>query len=637
MNFRYCMPPGTRKLIHFISIVFSGKLKMDDNSDLAKTPKLKKMELLQSGVAALYQDKLLCDVQLQAEGKIFSAHRTVLAAVTDYFKAMFTGGYKESTEVDKPIVLEGISASGLEVILDAIYTTELKVTPDNILETIQIACMMQIPPMIEESEEFLISSICAEKFFIYAETAEKFSLKKASECFAKYKKVHFTEICKTIGFKQLEVTDLLSYLSLPDIYLYGQEITAFNAAVTWLEYKPRERKKHVFCVFQCINLLQMPTTDITDKVSKVKMVMDNPECVSLIMEALKYHGHPLTQPLYKGKIRNTRGVANGMMAFPLMHSQEEVEHVANYQELFDGFNPLSVFWKYPSIEEEENFNPLATFMPRQSKPKDFVVCNIPDVLDTSESICIKIGNFLFLFGEREVGDSRVTETLRYNPMLNTWIRLSSAPVNLDSSKYIIAQCSEEHIMVLGAERGGPASLRPHSKFYFVYSIADDTWTKGQGSGSLHLKMWTRAAYHNGTLYITDGISLVSYDRNKDMWIKVSTLNVAAHFMQPISHLVGLGKSLYLVTEPADNLIVEYNLETKTLLKSPNPCPLSYTLTGVFSHGKHLYFILRDVLSNGLTKLHRFDPSNNTCMASLVREFPDIPCDWCLVPFVLPWY
>ncbi len=79
---------------------------MDDNSGSNESLKLKKMELLQSGVAALYQDKLLCDVQLQAEGKIFSAHKTILAAVTDYFRAMFAGGYKESTEMDKPKITQ---------------------------------------------------------------------------------------------------------------------------------------------------------------------------------------------------------------------------------------------------------------------------------------------------------------------------------------------------------------------------------------------------------------------------------------------------------------------------------------------------------------------------------------------------
>ena len=89
-----------------VALLFLGALKMDDHSGSNDSLKLKKMELLQSGVAVLYQDKLLCDVQLQAEGKIFSAHKTILAAVTDYFRAMFAGGYKESTEMDKPKITQ---------------------------------------------------------------------------------------------------------------------------------------------------------------------------------------------------------------------------------------------------------------------------------------------------------------------------------------------------------------------------------------------------------------------------------------------------------------------------------------------------------------------------------------------------
>ena len=75
------------------------------------------------GLDDLRDRRLLCDVHLVAEDESFPAHRVVLAAVSPYFQAMFTGGFKEN-ELNE-ILLKGTSSEGLKCVLNAIYSAEL--------------------------------------------------------------------------------------------------------------------------------------------------------------------------------------------------------------------------------------------------------------------------------------------------------------------------------------------------------------------------------------------------------------------------------------------------------------------------------------------------------------------------------
>ncbi len=51
---------------------------------------------LAEGFAKYYKSGQLCDAEIHAAGKVFRAHRVILAAASPYFEALYLGDFEES-------------------------------------------------------------------------------------------------------------------------------------------------------------------------------------------------------------------------------------------------------------------------------------------------------------------------------------------------------------------------------------------------------------------------------------------------------------------------------------------------------------------------------------------------------------
>ena len=99
-----------------------------------------------------FQDnEKLCDVILRTQsdpGKFLRAHKIILACTSQYFKAMFAGGFKED-KCCHEIVIEQISFSILEAIVDFIYTSKIVVRETNVEFLLPAAKMLQIDDIVK--------------------------------------------------------------------------------------------------------------------------------------------------------------------------------------------------------------------------------------------------------------------------------------------------------------------------------------------------------------------------------------------------------------------------------------------------------------------------------------------------------
>lgn len=77
----------------------------------------------------------------------------MLASISDYFRVMFTSEVRESRL--KEITLEGVSAQGIQFLLDYAYTSRLSLNLSNIQDVLATASHVQVATVVEACSNYL--------------------------------------------------------------------------------------------------------------------------------------------------------------------------------------------------------------------------------------------------------------------------------------------------------------------------------------------------------------------------------------------------------------------------------------------------------------------------------------------------
>ena len=189
--------------------------------------------------------------------KPFFAHRTILAAASPYFNAMFTGGLVEARR--QQIVLQSISDETLESLLDFIYSGEIKLTRDNVQEILIAGDMIELKEVVEMATNYLIRELDptnALGVYQFANNHHCLALKAHAES---YIHKNFVHVSKHEEFCELE-RDLLVNLVLSSEFLtVDSEHQVFSAAMTWIEADISSRRRFVFDILKYIRMPLVPS------------------------------------------------------------------------------------------------------------------------------------------------------------------------------------------------------------------------------------------------------------------------------------------------------------------------------------------------------------------------------------------
>ncbi|XP_072020432.1 LOW QUALITY PROTEIN: uncharacterized protein [Amphiura filiformis] len=231
-----------------------------------------------------------CDIDINARGNIFHAHKAVLSAVSGYFTAMFTSGFKESTQNEISIDAD---PDIFRMLLRFIYTGTLDTTPANACDLLEMACYLQLECaantcsiLIEYYyEAFQLSVGDAFRIAVFAGNHQHMTeLIEASE---RYKGLKIQDLGKVDVFLQKATYEYLN------VFL-DQEIV-LQLVISWLTYDWEKRHTYSYQLLQKVRLGIVSSKALRELIPKELLAL--PKCKSLIAKVrhLKASQHKLNK------------------------------------------------------------------------------------------------------------------------------------------------------------------------------------------------------------------------------------------------------------------------------------------------------------------------------------------------------
>ena len=236
-------------------------------------------------MAELWREGKLCDVRLELEGRVFLAHRIVLAGSSPYFAAMFTSHMEESRA--SAITLHGILPKALELLLNYCYTSRIVITADNVQDLLPAADILQLSWVCKVCSTFMKNQldtnnclgICA-----FANTYSCTELQRAAGCFAQQ---HYQEVLEGGEFLELGPAELAELLQSDDLNVQNEE-QVFESFMKWVEYDIAGRRAHMASILKHVRLPLLDRGYLVSRVGIEPLVRTCEGCRDLVDEAKDY-------------------------------------------------------------------------------------------------------------------------------------------------------------------------------------------------------------------------------------------------------------------------------------------------------------------------------------------------------------
>lgn len=415
----------------------------------------------------------------------------VLASVSEYFRAMFTDKMREARQHD--VVMEGVSARGIDALINYAYTSRLELTLDNIIDILSAANYVQMTSVVDECTNYLQTRIDIDNCVDLITIAETFSLEKLQRNCYRFMCLHLHEFHISNEVNRLDC-DQLHHLLTCDFPVNCTETTVLRIILMWLKLKMADQKI-ARRLLAHVHLSKISTFELRKTLDEFFAPSQQISSLTLeLTEAQRNKAKPTA--LTNSTLVNSRGMELALVNVGGFRSSTGITNEIAF------YLPGSRKWQHlTSIPHIEQCNYGTT-----------VLENELYVVGGCYNVCLK--EYIHPFG------------FRYNPISNKWSTIK--PMQQDRCRFSLNALDGKLFAVGGvSERDDDgdddmADIDDENSSVEAYDLIEDAWrymTPMPERRSQHA-----GATHNNFLYVSGGLdrqrvlsSFWRYDPRHDTW------------------------------------------------------------------------------------------------------------------------
>ncbi|XP_019877429.1 BTB/POZ domain-containing protein 9 isoform X2 [Aethina tumida] len=212
---------------------------------------------LSENLASLYLSHEYADIVLVVEGQKLHAHKVILAARSDYFRALLYGGLKESNQTE--IVLQHAPLVAFKYLLKYIYSGHMfliSLKEEVILDILGLAHQYGFLDLETAISDILRQLLALKNVCAILDTAHLFGLEKLVAVCHNFLDRHASEILTSESFLQLSQSSLVELLERDSFF--APEVEIFRGVCAWCKANTDVDDR----VMRCVRLPLMSVADL---------------------------------------------------------------------------------------------------------------------------------------------------------------------------------------------------------------------------------------------------------------------------------------------------------------------------------------------------------------------------------------
>ncbi|XP_069811023.1 BTB/POZ domain-containing protein 9 [Dendropsophus ebraccatus] len=222
------------------------------------------VHILSEHVGALINGEEYSDVTFIVDKMRFPAHRVILAARCQYFRALLYGGMRESRP-EAEITLQDTSAEAFAMLMKYMYTGRASLRDEReevLLDFLSLAHKYGFPELEDSTSEYLCTILKIQNVCMIYDVASLYSLSKLCATCCMFMDRNAQDVLSSEGFLTLSKTALLDIVRRDSFAAPEKDI--FQSLMRWCRHNSKENHSEIMAA------VRLPLMSLTELLNVVR-------------------------------------------------------------------------------------------------------------------------------------------------------------------------------------------------------------------------------------------------------------------------------------------------------------------------------------------------------------------------------